>query len=180
VSRLSRIHRTAVIVPEAVIGEDVVIGPGCVLGAYPLAVHTDRTTKHRVRKECRGSVVIERGVDIGPNSVVHRGTVRDTVIGEGSFIGTFVNVGHDVRIGKHCIIASGTQLLGFVEIGDDTYIGAGTDIRERVKVGKEAYLGMGSLVLEDIKDGGYGFGRPFQHMKKKPLSKMRRYLGRYL
>ncbi len=161
------IHPTAIIHPDARIGKCVKIGPYTVVGAEPLLCKFDKDLGRRVRTLCEGGVIVEDYVDIGPHCAIMLGSKRDTVIGEGTFLGAFTNVGHDCRIGKNCLISNGTVMVGWVEIGDNTFIGLGTKVRQRVRIGEDSFIGMGSLVLEDIPGGTYGFGSPFEVREKK-------------
>lgn len=164
---MTLIHPTAIIHPDAQIGENVRIGPYAVVGADPLLCKFDKDLGRRVRTPCEGGVIIEDYVDIGPHCVIMLGSKRDTVIGEGTFLGAFTNIGHDCRVGKNCLIVNGTLIAGWVEVGDNTFIGLGSKIRERIRIGKDCYIGMGSLVLDNIASGTYGFGNPFEVRERK-------------
>lgn len=175
---MNDVHETAVIYPDVKLGDGVRIDANSTIGSYPLLTRRSRMNKRLVRKRCEGSVQIDDDVDIGPNVVIHRGSKRDTVVRRGTFIGSFVNVGHDSIIGENCIISPRVTLLGWVEIGDNSFIGAGTEVRERVKIGSGAFIGMGSLVLDDVEDRAYGYGRPFEVKRRKiNVVRMLRRLG---
>jgi len=105
---------------------------------------------------------------VGASSIIHRGVEKDTVIGEGTFIGPKCNIGHDNSIGKHCIIINGSMVSGNVTIGDFSRVSSAT-IKNRIKIGHHATVGMGSLVMHDVPDFTTVVGRP-----AKPIGEFRR------
>lgn len=102
------------------------------------------------RREHEFGVIIEDDVEIGSNSVIHRGRWRDTVIGEGTKIDSLVHVAHNVHIGKHCLVVAGTVIGGSVTIGDGCFIGENVSIKQGVKIADHVTVGMGTVVLQDI------------------------------
>ncbi len=161
------IHPTATIHSDAQIGRYVRIGPNAVVGADPLLCKFDKDLDRRVRTPCDAGVIVEDYVDIGSHCVIMLGSKRDTVIGEGTFLGAFTNIGHDCRIGRICLIVNGTLIAGWVEMGENTFVGMGTKIREKTKIGNDCFIGMGSLVVDNIPRGTYGFGSPFEVREKR-------------
>lgn len=113
---------------------------------------------HRV--ESKGIVILEDNVDIGANSTIHRGKIGNTIIGKGTFIGPMCNIGHNVVVGKNCIISTGSLVCGYVEIGDNVRINPCSVIRNRVKIGAGALVGIGSLVMRDVPENTVVVGRP--------------------
>ena len=102
------------------------------------------------RKEHKFTVMIADDVEIGDNTVIHRGRWRDTVIGEGTKIDSLVHVAHNVVIGKNCLVVAGTVIGGSVTIGDGCFIGENVSIRQGVKIASNVTIGMGAVVLQDI------------------------------
>lgn len=96
------------------------------------------------------TIRILKGVEIGSNSIVHRGRWRDTIIGEGTKIDSLVHIAHNVHIGKNCLIVAGTVIGGSCTIGDNCFIGENVSIKQGVKILNNVTLGMGSVVLHDI------------------------------
>lgn len=107
-----------------------------------------------------GRVIIEYDVEIGSNCTIDRGSLSDTVIGEGSKIDSNVFIAHNVKIGKHCLIVAGSVICGSAEIGDGTFVGANATIKNGVKVGANCIIGMGACVIRDVKDGQTVAGNP--------------------
>jgi UDP-3-O-[3-hydroxymyristoyl] glucosamine N-acyltransferase len=102
------------------------------------------------RREHTFGVVIGDNVEIGSQSVIHRGRWRDTVIGEGTKIDSLVHVAHNAHIGKHCLVVAGTVIGGSVTIGDHCFIGENVSIKQGVKIADHVTIGMGAVVLHDI------------------------------
>lgn len=95
-------------------------------------------------------VIIQDNVEIGSNTVIHRGRWRDTVIGRGSKIDSLVLIAHNVIVGKNVLVVAHTTLCGSCEIGDECFIGAGAEIKPGVKIAHNVTIGMGAVVLNDI------------------------------
>jgi len=133
-------------------GHNVKISPSAVLGEEGFGFERDRDGYEipLQRREHKFSVVIGDNVEIGANSIVHRGRHRDTIIGEGTKIDALVHVAHNVLIGKHVLIVAGTVLGGSSEIGDECFLGENVSIKEGVKIANNVTIGMGSVVRHDI------------------------------
>lgn len=134
------------------IGKNCEIHPSVVIGEAGFGFET---TSNGYRKPLKRrphpyGVVIGSDVEIGSNSVIHRGRWRDTWIGNGTKIDSGVHVAHNVRIGYNCLIVAGTVIGGSVTIGNDCFIGENVSIKQGVKIAKNTTIGMGSVVLKDI------------------------------
>ena len=112
-----------------------------------------------------GRVIIEDGVEIGCNSTVDRGALRDTIIGAGTKIDNLVQIGHNVVIGRMCVIVSHVGISGSVELGDGVVLGGKVGISGHVKVGSGAQIAATSNVRTDVPPGAKWGGTP-----AKPLS----------
>ncbi len=162
-------HNTAHVFPDCVIGENCRIGARAVIGSVGLIIRKivsgdEANLLERIKSE--GIVIVEDNVDIGANTTIHRGRDDDTIIGKGSFIGPMCNIGHNVKIGKNCMIGTQSLLCGHVEVGDGARINPGSTIKNRIKIGSYAVVGIGSLVMKDVPDGVTVVGRPAIELKE--------------
>jgi acetyltransferase-like isoleucine patch superfamily enzyme len=107
-----------------------------------------------------GTVVIGDRVDIGANTVIHRGVIDDTTIGNDTKIGSNVSIAHNCRIGSRVMITSGSIIAGSVTIGHGCWLGVGTIIRDHIKICKGVRTGAGSVVVKNITEPGTYFGNP--------------------
>ena len=133
-----------------IIGDDVHISSGSIIGADAFYQYYDSNLK----TFCGiGKVVIQDGVSIGANTVIQRGVIQDTCIGEYSQIGDLVNIGHDVQIGKACKIVSQTGIAGNVLVGSHVLIYGQSGIANDVCIGDGATIMGKSSVTKDISAG---------------------------
>jgi UDP-3-O-[3-hydroxymyristoyl] glucosamine N-acyltransferase len=144
---------------EATIGRNVVIERGVVIGSPGLnfARAEDGSTE---RFPHYGNVIIGDNVWIGANTVIERGVIDDTVIGDGAQIDCMVLIGHQSVIGNHVGIAGSVMCSGSVTIGAYSWIGAGAVLRDGITIGHHTTIGMGSVVTKDIPDNVTAYGVP--------------------
>lgn len=112
-----------------------------------------------------GRVVIQDKVEIGANTTIDRGTMDDTVIGEGTKIDNQVQIAHNVRIGRHCAIVSGVGIAGSATIGDGVQIGGASAIKGHITIGSGVQIAAMSGVLTDIPAGQQYGGIPARPFK---------------
>lgn len=146
---------------HAMIGDRVIIRPGTRIGQDGFGYLSDPRGHRRIPQARR--VIIQDDVEIGANVTVDRGSIRDTVIGEGTKIDNLVQIAHNVIIGRHCLIAAQAGIGGNVAVGDFVMIGGQAGIIENVAIGDGAVLAWHSLVRSDIPSGarfGYASTEP--------------------
>jgi UDP-3-O-[3-hydroxymyristoyl] glucosamine N-acyltransferase len=167
--------------PGAVIGPDVRIGRQCAVGAHASIVHAligDRVIIHpgvRIGQDGFGflpsrqghqkipqtrRVVVQDDVEIGANTTIDRGATRDTVIGEGTKIDNLVQIGHNVSIGRHCLIVSQVGISGSVTIGDFAILAGQVGVADHLTIGEGALLGARAGVMSNVPAGARWAGFP--------------------
>ena len=103
-------------ISNALIGDRVIIHPGCRIGQDGFGCVPGEAGGLKLPQV--GRVIIQDGVEIGAGTTIDRGAIRDTVIGEGTKIDNLVQIGHNVSIGRHCIVAAQTGISGSAAIED--------------------------------------------------------------
>jgi UDP-3-O-[3-hydroxymyristoyl] glucosamine N-acyltransferase len=137
----------------ALIGNNVLIHPGCSIGQDGYGFVFFGPEGH-LKVPQTGRVVIQNDVEVGANTTIDRGSLRDTVIGEGTKIDNQVQVGHNVTIGRNCLLAAQIGLAGSLTIGDNVALGAKVGINNHLKIGDGAQVTAMSAVKDDIPAGG--------------------------
>ncbi len=163
------IHANVVLYENTTIGNNVVLHAGVVIGADGFGYVKD-DNKNYIKFPQIGTVVIEDNVEIGANTCIDRGALGETRIGEGTKIDNLVQVGHNVSIGKRCVIAAQTGISGSVIIEDDCVIGGQVGFGDHVTVKSGAVIGSQAGVLPGkIVRPGLWWGTPIQ-----PLDEFKR------
>lgn len=125
--------------PGVRIGNRVVIHAGAVLGADGFG-YVFAEGRHQKFPQL-GQVFIEDDVEIGANSTIDRGSLGNTIVGQGTKIDNLVQIAHNVRIGRHCVIAAQTGISGSVEIGNYVVIGGQVGIGDKVRIEDQVVIG---------------------------------------
>jgi UDP-3-O-[3-hydroxymyristoyl] glucosamine N-acyltransferase len=112
-----------------------------------------------------GRVIIQDNVDVGANTTIDRGMLDDTIIGEGTKIDNLVQIAHNVRIGRHCVIAALCGISGSVTIGDWVMLGGSAGLADHVTIGDKAQVAARSGVMNDIPAGEKWAGAPAQPIR---------------
>jgi UDP-3-O-[3-hydroxymyristoyl] glucosamine N-acyltransferase len=107
-----------------------------------------------------GRVIIQDNVEIGANTTIDRGAMDDTVVGEGTKIDNQVQIGHNVRIGRHCAIVSQVGIAGSTIIGDGVQIGGQVGLKGHITIGDGVQIAAKSGVMSDLAAGGQYGGIP--------------------
>jgi len=145
-------------ISHALLGDRVTLHPGVRIGQDGFGFAPDPAGFIRVPQ--LGRVIIQDDCDIGANTTIDRGTTADTVIGEGSWIDNLVQIAHNVRVGRRCIIAAQTGISGSTELGDYVLIGGQGGLTGHLKIGDAAQIGAQSGVMRDVEAGGRVVGSP--------------------
>ncbi len=150
------IHAHTAIYEKTRIGDFVTVHPNTVVGKEGFGYLKIKKKYERLRHI--GGVIIEDYVEIGSNVTIDRGTIGNTVIGEGTKIDNQVHIAHNVRLGKHCIIMGQVGIAGSTKIGNNVILCGQVGISDHLKIGDG--------VIVYAKSGVF-----------KPLSKNKEYSG---
>ena len=149
----------AVIRERCHIGNDCIIHPNATIGADGFGFRPCNE-KGLVKIPQIGNVIIGNGVEIGANSCVDRGKFSSTILGDGCKIDNLVQIGHNSKLGKFCIMAGNSGLAGSVTLGNGVIIGGSASIKDHTTIGDGAIVGAGSGVTGDIPAGKTMLGYP--------------------
>lgn len=146
------------VISHAVIGDYVSIYRGVCIGQDGFGFAIDPAGFIKVPQ--LGRVIIEDHVEIGANTTIDRGAGPDTVIGRGTWIDNLVQIGHNVKIGKGCVIVSQTGISGSTVLDDYVMVGGQAGLTGHLKIGKGARIAAQSGVMRDVEPGTEVMGSP--------------------
>lgn len=173
--------------PGAVLGADgfsfVTPTPGVVEEARATGVIASSEQEEYVRINSLGSVVIGDDVEVGANSCIDRGTVADTTIGSGTKIDNQVQVGHNVRVGRTCLLCGQAAIGGSTVIGDRVVLGGKAGVADHLRIGSNVVITGNSGVNTHVSDNKIMMGYPAVRMDQnvemyKALRRLPRLLAR--
>ena len=150
-------------VTHALVGDRVIIHPGARIGQDGFGYLPSPRGHQKIPQARR--VIIQDDVEIGANCTIDRGSTRDTVIGEGTKIDNLVQIAHNVRIGRHCLIAGQVGISGSSDVGDFAMMGGQVGLADHITVGAGAMLGAKAGVMTDVPPGGRWVGSPAEPIR---------------
>ena len=151
-------------ISHALIGARVFIYPGARIGQDGFGFATTETGFLTVPQ--LGRVIIEDDVEIGANTTIDRGSAQDTVIGAGSRLDNLVQIGHNVRIGRNCILVAQSGISGSTELGDFVVVGGQVGMAGHLRIGRKARIGAQAGVMSDVAEGADVVGSPAQPIRE--------------
>ncbi|MEJ2528764.1 MAG: UDP-3-O-(3-hydroxymyristoyl)glucosamine N-acyltransferase [Gammaproteobacteria bacterium] len=138
------------------IGQRVLIHPGAVIGSDGFGLANDNGIWVKVPQ--LGSVVIGDDVEIGANTTIDRGALRDTVISNGVKLDNQIQIAHNVEIGENTAIAACTGIAGSTRIGKNSTLGGGLGIVGHLEIADDVHFSAQTLVTRSISEPGYYSG----------------------
>ncbi len=183
----AQIGRNTVICANAVIGPNVCIGRDSYIGPGSSVIHTligNRVIVHggarigqdgfgfamgpkgHLKVPQIGRVIIQDNVEIGANTGIDRGANRDTVIGEGTKIDNMVQIGHNVEIGRHCVIVSQVGISGSAVLEDYVVLGGQVGVVGHIRIGMGSQIAGSSNVNSDVPPGSRWGGTPAKPVRE--------------
>jgi UDP-3-O-[3-hydroxymyristoyl] glucosamine N-acyltransferase len=163
IGRDSAIGANAVIA-NALIGDRVIVHPGCNIGQDGFGFVMSAQGHLKVPQV--GRVIIQDDVEIGAGTTIDRGAIRDTVVGEGTKIDNMVQIGHNVSIGRHCILVSQVGIAGSSTLEDFVVLGARAGVKDHVTIGEGSQIAATSNVNSDVPPGSRWGGTPAKPLKQ--------------
>ncbi len=167
--------------PGATIAQGVVLGPDCRIGAQVSLSHALLGARVTVYPGARigqdgfgfaisqegfrsvpqlGRVVLEDDVEVGANTTIDRGSLRDTLIGAGSRLDNLVQIGHNVQVGRGCVIVAQVGIAGSTILEDHVMLGGQAALNGHIRIGRAARIGPQAGVISDVAAGAEMLGSP--------------------
>jgi len=143
---------------HCVIGSRVVLHPGVRIGQEGFGFASDPAGPVKVPQ--LGRVLIGNDVDIGANTTIDRGSGPDTVIGSGSMIDNLVQIGHNVILGRCCVLAGQVGISGSTRLDDFVMVGGQGGLAGHLHIGRGVRIAAKSGIMRDIPAGETVCGSP--------------------
>jgi UDP-3-O-[3-hydroxymyristoyl] glucosamine N-acyltransferase len=173
--------------PFVSIGRGVTIGPDCRIGAHASLSHALLGARVYIYPGARigqegfsfattksgflsipqlGRVVVGDDVEVGANTTIDRGSTHDTIIGAGSRLDNLVQIGHNVRLGRCCVIVAQVGIAGSTILEDFVQVGGQAAMAGHLRIGQGAQIGAQAGVISDAPAGALLLGSPAQPRKE--------------
>jgi UDP-3-O-[3-hydroxymyristoyl] glucosamine N-acyltransferase len=120
----------------------------------------DTTAQPWARIHSLGSVRIGDNVEVGAGTTIDNGTIRDTIIGNGTKLDNLVQIGHNVVIGDDCLLCAQVGIAGSSRIGNNVVLGGKTGVSDNIFIGDRVITGGATIVLSNIPAGRVMLGYP--------------------
>ena len=159
------IHPNVSIYHDVIIGKQCIIDSGSVIGADGFGLVKDKNRYHKIPHI--GRVILKDSVWIGPNCCIDRGTLSDTVIGEGSKLDNLIHIAHNVQIGKNCAIAGQVGIAGSSILEDNVSLAGQVGIIGHLVIGEGSTVAAKSAVFQSLDPGSFVSGVPARNHKDR-------------
>ena len=140
------------------IGARGLIHAGTRIGSDGFGFVSDASGHHKIPHV--GRVLIGDDVELGANCTIDRGSIDDTVIGDGTKLDNLVHIGHNVRVGRRCLMAAGVVIAGSARLEDDVRVAGQAAIGGHLTIGRGATITAKAGVLKDVPAGATWSGFP--------------------
>jgi UDP-3-O-[3-hydroxymyristoyl] glucosamine N-acyltransferase len=154
------------LVQNCVVGRNCLIQSGAAIGSDGFAFERHETGELE-KFPHRGFVKIGDNVEIYANCSIARGSLSDTVIGNGTKLDAMVHIAHNVVVGKNCELTAGTIIGGSTTVGDTTWTGLNSTLKNGIRVGRNVIVASGASVIHDVPDGDIVAGVPARSIRHK-------------
>jgi UDP-3-O-[3-hydroxymyristoyl] glucosamine N-acyltransferase len=143
---------------RSIIGRRCIIHSGVVIGADGYGFATEGGRHHKIPQI--GIVRIGDDVEIGAGSTIDRAALGETTIGDGTKIDDQVMIGHNVKVGRHCLLVAQVGIAGSTELGDYVVVAGQSGFGGHLAIGNGVQVAAKSAVLDDVPDGTKVMGIP--------------------
>lgn len=157
------------LVQKCDIGRNCIIQSGATIGSDGFAFERDYDTLELEKFPHLSGVKIGNNVEICANSSIARGSLSDTIIGDGSKLDALVHVAHNVIIGRNCELTAGTIIGGSTTIADTSWMGLNCTLKNKISIGSRVIVGCGAAVINDVLDEDVVAGVPAKSIKIRCL-----------
>ena len=164
------------------IGDRLICQPGAVIGADGFSFVTPETSgveeiretlgarnaphaQSWTRIHSLGAVTLGDDVEVGANTCIDRGTIRDTVIGSGTKLDNLVHIGHNVQVGRDCLLCGQVGIAGSARIGDRVVLGGQCGVNDNIFVGDDVICGGATKIFTNAPAGRVLLGYPAVKMQ---------------
>ena len=184
----ARLGAEALLVQRVTIGAGSTIGdrfiaqPGAIVGGDGFSFVTPETSAAEAVRETLGeagharqqayarihslaAVTIGDDVELGANACIDRGTLTDTVVGDGTKIDNLVQLGHNVSVGRHCLLCGQVGIAGSTTLGDRVVLGGQAGVTDHLTIGDDVIAGAGTLLRTNQPPGRVMLGNPAMPMQ---------------
>jgi UDP-3-O-[3-hydroxymyristoyl] glucosamine N-acyltransferase len=147
-------------ISHALLGSRVYIFPGARIGQEGFSFATTKTGFLSIPQ--LGRVIVEDDVEVGANSTIDRGSTRDTIVGAGTRIDNLVQIGHNVQLGRCCVIVAQVGIAGSTILEDFVQVGGQAAMAGHLHIGRGSQIGAQAGVISDAPAGSILLGSPAQ------------------
>lgn len=154
----SKLHPGVKVLTRCKVGNHVILNAGVVLGSEGYGF--DQVKGENLKTPHLGIVVVEDNVEIGANTCIDRARFDESRIGSGTKIDNLVQIGHNVQVGKDCLIVAQVGIAGSVKIEDQVMVGGQAGFAGHITIGKGAKIAGQAGITKDVEAGAFLKGNP--------------------